>query len=154
MKAYAYFFIAASLVSGATDPFVGTWTLNAHKSRYPPGTCPKRMVIRMESAGEGVHYRSETTFANGVSASSEYTADYAGAESIVTGSKGLMPPVSLRRLDTRTVQASYVRALKPVATSRRVVSKDGRIMTITTTSKDKDSIVVTTVGVYEKASTK
>jgi hypothetical protein len=110
------------------------------------------MVIRMEPAGDGVHYRSETTYANGASSSSQYTADYAGAESIVTGSIGLMTPVSLRRLDSRTVQASYVRALKPVATSRRVVSKDGRIMTITTTSEDKDGNVVTTVGVYEKAS--
>jgi hypothetical protein len=154
MKAYACFIIAASLVSGATDPFVGTWTLNAHKSRYAPGTCPKRMVIRMDPAGDGVHYRSETTYANGASAYSQYTADYAGTESIVTGGVGLLTPVSLRRLDSRTVQASYVRALQAVATSRRVVSKDGRVMTIATTSKDKAGNVVTNVGVYEKASTK
>lgn len=140
----------ASLALGATDPFIGKWRLNAQKSRYTPGTLPISMVIEMDSVGDGIHYRSETTYANGNSTHSEYTADYNGREAIVMGSTGLMTPVSLKRVDVNVVVASYVRALRVIATSRRAVSRNGRVMTITTTSPDGDAKVVTTVGVYER----
>lgn len=136
---------------GNHDPFVGTWKLNPQKSRYPRGACPKRMVIVMEPAGEGVRYHSETTYADGNSSRSEYTADYSGKEAIVVGPAGLLLPVSLKRLDADTVVASYMRGMQVVATSRRVVSRDGRVMTITTTSPDKSGKKVITIGVYERA---
>jgi hypothetical protein len=142
--------LSASLVFGAADPFAGTWKLNVYKSRYAPGACPKGMVIEMEPAGEGIRYRSDTTYANGKGNHSEYTAGYSGREAIVTGTTGLMTPVSLKRVDFNVVEASYMRGFQAIATSRRVVSRDGRVMTITTTSKGADGKLVTNVGVYEK----
>jgi hypothetical protein len=141
----------AGTTPGNHDPFVGIWKLNPQKSRYPRGACPKRMVIVMEAAGEGVRYRSETTYGDGNSSRSEYTADYSGKEAIVIGPAGLLLPVSLKRLDADIVVARYMRGLQVVATSKRVVSKDGRLMTITTTSPDKSGKQVTTIGVYEKS---
>ena len=132
------------------DPFAGTWKLNPQKSRYPHGACPKRMTIVMEAAGEGVRYRSETIYADGNSSRSEYIADYSGRESIVVGSAGLLLPVSLKRVDAYTVVARYMRGLQIVATSRRHVSTDGRLLTITTTSPDNLGKKVTTIGVYGK----
>ena len=134
----------------ATDPFVGRWTLNTQKSKYPPGTCPKRMVIEMEPAGRGIRYHSETTLANGGSTYSDYTADYNGKQAIVMGARGMLLPVALKRTNTNTVVASYTKSLQVVATSRRVVSPDGRFMTITTTSQDRSGKPVTSVGVYER----
>ncbi|MBZ5504726.1 MAG: hypothetical protein LAO78_04475 [Acidobacteriia bacterium] len=133
------------------DPFTGTWKLSVQKSRYPRGLCPKSMVIVMEPAGDGVHYRSETTYANGNTTSADYTADYKGKEAIVMGYTGLLLPVSLKRLDAHTVVANYKRGSAVVARSRRVVSGDGRVMTITTTSPDKSGKEVTSIGVYDKA---
>jgi hypothetical protein len=141
----------AATPAGVADPFAGTWTLNVQKSRYPGGACPKRMVIVMETAGEGVRYRSETTYAHGYSTRAEYTAAYSGKEALVMGSGGLLLPVSLKRLDAYTVVARYTRGLQVVATSRRVVSRDRRMMTITTTSPDKSGKRVTSIGVYEKS---
>jgi hypothetical protein len=137
-------------VSAATDPFVGTWTLNVQKSKYLPGTLPKRMIIRMEAADDGIRYRSETIDAGGRTSTAEYVAGYDGKEAIVKGRLGLMLPVSLKRLDSNTVEASYMRGFQVVATSRRVVSKDGRVMTVTTTSKDKDGHSVTNIGIYDR----
>lgn len=142
--------LLATAMASATDPFAGTWVLNPGLSRYPSGTCPKRMVIEMESVGDGVHYRSDTTYANGVTAHSEYTADYNGKQSLVMGNRGMLLPVSLKRSNSRVVLASYTRGLQVVATSRRVVSKDGQRMTITTLSKGKTGVDVMIVGVYEK----
>jgi hypothetical protein len=142
--------LATTTASASTDPFVGTWVLNLKLSKYPSGTCPRRLVIEMDSAGDGVHYRSDATYANGVTAHSDYTANYNGKQSLVMGNRGMLLPVSLKRSNSRVVLASYTKGLQVVATSRRVVSKDGRRMTITTISKDRTGADVTTVGVYEK----
>ncbi len=133
------------------DPFAGTWQLNPQKSMYSHATCPRRMVIVMTCVGNGVRYRSETTYANGNSSRSEYNANYDGKEAIVMGSGGLLLPVSLKRLDAKTVVATYTRGRQIIATSRRAVSRDGRKMTITTTSPDRSGKNVTSIGVYEKA---
>jgi hypothetical protein len=142
--------ILAASAMASTDPFVGRWVLDVQRSKYSAGTCPKSMVIEMEATERGVRYRSDATFANGSKVHSEYTADYGGNQAIVMGAHGMMLPVSLRRIDFRTVVASYIRALQVVATSRRVVSEDGRVMTITTVSKELSGKSVETVGVYEK----
>ena len=63
---------------------------------------------------------------------------------------GILLPVSLKRMADNTVVASYTKALRVVATSRRVVSTDGKVMTITTTSRDPSGKPVTNVGVYER----
>jgi hypothetical protein len=159
MKKYFYLVVAFLLVSasaslaqavGQPDPFVGTWRMNVVKSTYPPGTRPRQMVIEMTSAADGVHYRSRITYANGRSTRAEYTADYTGKEAIVTGSAGIMLPVSLKRVSANTVVARYMRGLQAVATSRRTVSRTGRIMTIKTISPDKSGKSVISIGVYEK----
>jgi hypothetical protein len=155
MKKLFGLLMAATLLNSAvgwaaTDPFAGKWTLNVKRSKYPPGACPKRMVIEMETVGRGVHYSSETILANGNSTRSEYTANYDGTPVIVVGAHGILLPVSLKRMAANAVVASYTKALQVVATSRRVVSIDGRVMTITTTSRDRSGKVVTNVGVYEK----
>ncbi len=133
-----------------TDPFLGRWALNVPRSKYPPGECPSRMVIEMKAAGRGIHYVSETTFSNGRSAHAEYTANYDGRPVVVTGNHGILLPVSLERRARELVVASYTRAMQVLATSTRVVSKDGRMMTITTTSRDRAGKTVTNVGVYDK----
>jgi hypothetical protein len=108
------------------------------------------MVIEMEPAGKGVRYHSESTLANGSSTYSDYTADCNGKQAIIMGAHGMLLPVSLKRTNSSTVVASYTKSLQVVATSRRVVSQDGRFMTITTTSQDRSGKPVTSVGVYER----
>lgn len=145
-----FFLLTTGDLRAEGDPFVGKWMLDVKTSQYPAGTCPKAMVIQMETAGKGVRYRSDTTFENGRTVHSEYTADYNGNQAVVRGAHGMLLPVLLKRLDSRTVEASYSKELMIVATSRRVVSEDGRRMTITTVSKDAAGKSVTTVGVYQR----
>lgn len=142
--------LASAMASVPTDPFVGTWLLNPELSRYPKGLCPKRLVIEMQSAGKGIHYRSETTYENGSTAHSEYTAEYNGKQALVVGSRGMLLPVVLTRPNSHLVLASYSRGPQVVATSRRVISGNGKRMTITTVSKDRSGNSITTIGVYEK----
>jgi hypothetical protein len=148
-SAFLMLLFAAS-VWASDDPFAGKWVLDVKQSEYPAGSCPTKMVIEIETAGHGVRYQSDAIYANGRTVHSEYTAEYDGNPAIVRGTRGLMLPVSLKRIDANTVIATYTRGLQVVATSRRVLSEDKRRMTITTVSKDSSSNNVTTVGVYER----
>jgi hypothetical protein len=142
--------LVATSTRASDDLFIGKWTLDVERSEYPAGSCPKAMVIEMETVGHGIRYKSDTVYANGRTAHSEYTADYDGNQAIVMGTHAMMLPVFLKRIDSNTVVASYTKSLQVVATSRRVVSEDKRFMTITTTSKDSSGKSVTTIGVYKR----
>jgi hypothetical protein len=139
-----------SVVAAATDPFAGKWKLDVGRSKYPAGTCPMSMVIEMRPAEQGVWYHSDATYKNGREIHAQYTAGYDGKQVIVMGGRGLLLPVSLKRLNSHTVVASYSRGLSVVATSRRVVSTDGRFMTITTASIDASGKKEITLGVYQR----
>jgi len=154
MKALCLFTVLGLLcvtdAIAATDSFAGKWVLEVSQSNYPAGEAPKSMTIEMEAVGNGVRYQSDSTYADGRTTHAEYTAEYDGNQVLVSGSHGLMLPVSLKRIDARTVVASYTKGLVVAATSRRVVSEDGRHMVITTTSKDGSGRAVVIVGLYKR----
>ncbi len=135
----------------ASDPFVGAWVLDPQRSRYESGDVPAHMVIVMSPTARGIHYRSDTTLGNGNRVSSEYTADYDGGLAMVLGTAGVLAPVLLRRVDERTVECSYMKGIRVVATSRRVISEDGSTMTISTVSPAKDGTTGTNVAVFGRA---
>jgi hypothetical protein len=120
-------------------------------SHFASGPLPEKMVIVMTEAADGIRYRSEIKQAGGQTSVTEYTASYEGALSMVSGPAGLMAPVSLKRIDSHTVEASYVRGLRVVATSRRITSPDNKTMTVTTTSSGPDGQTYTNVAVFKRA---
>ncbi|MGC2193049.1 MAG: hypothetical protein WA628_00130 [Terriglobales bacterium] len=142
--------LVATRATASTDLFLGEWKLNVQRSVYPAGTCPKQMTIEMTSTARGVRYHSSTTYANGTTTQAQYVADYNGKQAAVMGGRGFLLPVSLRRMDSRTVVASYMRGMQLIATSRRIVSSDGRTMTITTKSRLFTGKSMTSVGLYER----
>jgi hypothetical protein len=136
--------------ASANDPFVGKWKLDVRQSRYPARACPRSMEIEMRPAEGGVWYQSDATYGNGGGIHAQYTAKYDGKEVLVSGTRGLLLPVSLKRLSSHIVVATYARGMQVVATSKRVVSADGRVMTITTTSIDASGKKASTLGVYRR----
>ena len=139
------------MVFAASDPFVGTWVMDPQRSRYESGDLPRHMVIVMSPTARGIHYRSDTTLSNGNRVSSEYNADYDGGLAMVVGTAGVMAPVSLKRVDERTIECSYMKGIRVVATSRRVISEVGSTMTISTVSPAKDGTTGTNVAVFDRA---
>jgi hypothetical protein len=133
----------------APDPFLGMWILDVRASHYSGNTCPKEMSIEMTREARGVHYHSHTVPRTGEPFDVDYTADYDGKPAMVTGSKGILLPVSLEREGAATI-ATYRAAFQVAATSRRVLSADNNTMTITTLSHDSMGSAVTNVGVYRR----
>jgi len=145
-------FLILPLSCFASDLFLGNWTLDVKKSKYAGGQIPKAMTIRMtdSDSGKGIHYRSLTFWQNGAASSADYTAAYDGQPSVVSGGHGMLLPVSLRKSSATEVVATYSSGLETIATSRRVLSKDGNMMTMITTSRDKSGKSFTNVGVYRR----
>jgi hypothetical protein len=156
MSVFRFIVTAAMFLSPlalhAADPFLGKWSLDVKRSKYPAGACPTEMTIEMSQAGHGVHYHSESRLANGNLISADYAADYDEEPVMVMGARGVLLPVSLKRAGQHVVIATYESGFHVMATSRRVVSADGNVMTITTTSRDRSGKLVTNVGIYTKTS--
>jgi hypothetical protein len=147
--AFASVLLSMAAAGADRDPFLGIWELDTGVSRYESKDMPQKMVIVMQAAPGGVQYRSETTSAGHRVSSAVYTAEYDGRPAMVMGDAGLMTPVVLKRWRLNTVDAIYVRGFQTVASSRRVISANGAIMTITTSSKTEQGEIIN-VGIYHK----
>lgn len=112
------------------DPVLGTWVLNVAKSKYTPGPGPKSQRRTYEAHVEGVKATIQTVYADGRSASIQYVANYDGVEYPVTGSPD-SDAIALKRIDLYTAEANLMHAGKVMAAVRRVISQDGKTMTIT-----------------------
>ncbi len=104
----------------------------------------------MEAVDQGIRYHSETTFSNGRRSVTEYIANYDERLTTVQQDSGVSAPVSLKRIDANTVEAQYERGFRTIATSKRVVSGDGKTMTITTVETPKEGKTNTNVSVFHR----
>ena len=152
MRIYVRMILAAlsvALVWSAADPVIGTWKLNVAKSKYSPGPAPKSATIAYEAAGDGVKRTGETVGADGQTTSFSYTAQYDGKDYPVTGNPNA-DTITLKRINAYTTEATLKKGGKVTTTARRVVSKDGKTLTLTLKGTNAQGQRVNAVAVYEK----
>src|SRR5262245_19729106 len=85
----------------AADPRIGTWKLNAAKSKYDPGPPPQSLTVTVEPAGQGEKVTAEIVNADGSRVSTVYTANFDGKDSPLTGSP-TANTVALKRVNPHT----------------------------------------------------
>ncbi len=132
-----------------TDPFMGTWRLNAQKSKYTPGPVPKSIVTIYEPAGKGLKV-SVTNETAGAKIQYSYTSNLDGTDSPVTGNNPNADTVAVRRIDARTLEVVSKKGGKVTLTQRNALSADGKSRTVTTTGTDPQGQKVNNVSVFEK----
>lgn len=131
------------------DPGLGAWTLNVAKSTYTPGPTPKSLMVTFSAAGAGIRAVIDGAGPDGAKVHWEYTANLDGKPSPVTGNAdGDM--VMATRVNATTVETRYTLKGKPTTTNRRVVSADGKTLTVTTTGVNAQGQKVNNVQVFEK----
>lgn len=141
--------LVASTMLGAADPALGTWNLNVAKSKFSPGPALKSGTVVYEAVGDAIKRSGETVDVNGVTTNVQYTAGFDGKDHPVTGSP-LFDSITTKRVNEHTSEATLKRGGKAVGTGRRVVSKDGKSMTITIKATNAEGKQVNNVSVYEK----
>jgi hypothetical protein len=133
----------------AADPALGTWKLNVAKSKYSPGPAPKSAAITYEEVADGIKRTGESVDAEGKTTSFTYTAKYDGKEYPVSGSDDF-DTIVLKRINDNTTEATLKNSGKVVTTARRVVSKDGKMMTLTISGTNAKGEKMHNTTVYEK----
>ena len=121
--------LPAIALAQATDPAMGTWTLNSDKSRYKPGPPFRSLVVKFEPAGDGVKMTNELVNAEGISIKSRYTAYYDGKDYPISGLPNI-DTVALTKLAGGAVHRTDKQGERIVQTFVRSVAADGATMTI------------------------
>ena len=133
----------------AANPLVGTWKLNVEKSKYSPGPPPKSATITYEETAEGIKRTGETVDAEGKASSFTYTAMYDGKYNPVSGSD-LYDQIAMRSVRGLVSEATLKKAGKIVAHVRRVISEDGKTMTLTINGTNAKGKKTRDIAVYDK----
>jgi hypothetical protein len=133
----------------AADASVGTWKLNVAKSTFKPGPPPLAETRTYQAQPKGVKTTVKTTWADHLSSTVEYPANYDGKDYPVSGSRDV-DAVSLSRMDDFTSEATLKHAGKEIGVARRVVSRDGKTMTITYKGINTRGDQVDNVAVYDR----
>jgi len=133
-----------------SDPRIGMWKLNVAKSKYSPGPAPQSLTVKVEPAGQGEKTITDFVNADGTRTTTQYTANFDGKDYPLTGSQLGADTVSLKRIDARTTERIDKKGGKVVQTLTRVVSQDGKTMTVTTKGTNAQGQAVNNVTVFEK----
>lgn len=120
---------AVGVALAAANPLVGTWHLNVAKSKFRTSPPPKSAIAKVASKDGEISVQLSIVNANGAKGEFQYTAGYDGKDYPMSGSK-VFDAISLKRIDDHTDEVIYKQKGKVIRTSKRAVSKDGKLLTI------------------------
>ena len=144
------FVVATSTM--AADPWVGTWKLNAAKSKAPGGRLPHPSSTNIiEIQGETMHLISNQTDATGKLEHVEYTAVLDGKEYPVKATPPGPQPytISLKLINPRTRE--FVENIgKFTIKGQDILSEDGKSFSRVVNSKDAEGHDTSIIQVFEK----
>lgn len=143
----------AQTAQTARDPVLGNWGLNLEKSKFEGIPAPAKRTMTFTAIGDGIKHITATLPAGVpgvvVAGANEYTAKYGGPPVFIQGS--FLDTVELKRIDARTVERIGKVAGMVVETYTRVLSADGKTLTITTKGTNPTTMMdYSSVQVFEK----
>lgn len=142
--------LGTHVLAQAPKELAGTWKLNAAKSKFSPGPAPKSMTITYASSGDGgVKIVVDLAPADGAAQHWEMAGQYDGKEFPVTGNPNA-DTVAFKHVDSHSAESTFKKSGKVTATNMRVLSKDGKTLTITSKGVTADGKPRLDVQVFEK----
>jgi hypothetical protein len=141
---------SAAIAAGtAADPVVGTWKLNVAKSKFSPGPALKSQTRIYSQSAEGITLNMKTVGADGKETTTQTTYQFDGKDYPVTGAPDY-DSLSAKQIETNTAEFTLKKAGKAIGTTRRTVSKDGKILTATSKVTDAKGQKSEDVTVFDK----
>ena len=133
----------------AGDPLAGTWELNLAKSKFSPGPAPKSQTRTYEVTGQQEKMSAKGIDAEGKPTLRQFTANPDGKDYPYIGSPS-HDTIALMPVDTFTTTFTEKRAGKVVGTGTRVLSKDGKMLTISVKGTNPKGQPVENILVFDK----
>jgi hypothetical protein len=145
-------FAAMAMAAFAADNTLGTWKLNAGKSKLAANPSPlKSLTAVREASGGGVKVTNTGERADGTQINTSYTAKYDGTASTVTGTGSTYDTISIKQVDANTLTDERKKTSGPYhATSRTVISNAGKTMTVSIKGTSADGKAFTATNVFDK----
>lgn len=137
------------LAAQGTDPIVGTWELNVTKSKYSPSPPPQSETRTYVAVGQDIRATSKGVDSAGTPTTAEWTVNYDGKDRPQTGNPDA-DTLSLKRIDPFTTEWTQKRAGRVVITGTRIISRDGKVMTITSKGTNAKGQTINNAEVFEK----
>ena len=132
----------------ADDPQMGTWKLNAAKSKIAAGA-PTNNTVIYAAAGDSVKVTVDGVDGTGKAAHNEWTGKFDGKDYPVTG-EATADSRAYTKVNATTLTFTQKKGGKETTSGKVVVSADGKTRTVTTTTTGADGKKVTSVAVYDK----
>ncbi|MGB7220799.1 MAG: hypothetical protein WBD07_18510 [Vicinamibacterales bacterium] len=143
----------AQTAQTARDPVLGTWVLNLEKSKFEGIAAPGKRTMTFSAVGDAIKHVTSTLPAGVpgvvVAGANQYTAKYGGPPVFIDGS--FLDTVELKQIDPRTVERIGKVGGMAVETYTRVLSADGKTLTVTTKGTNPTTMVdYSSVQVFER----
>ena len=134
----------------SADPSLGTWKLNLQKSVFRPGPAFQSEIRSYEQQPDGVKVTIRTVDSRGRQVTIVYLTTADGEQHAVSGSGGPADSVALKRVDEFTAESTLMHGGKEIAKTTRVVSQDGKALTITYRGLDPEGSPVNYTLVFDR----
>lgn len=112
----------------ADSPFIGTWKLDVAKSKLD-GSGMGSVTVRYEAEGDGLKASVDGVDSQVEPLNFNYKAPFGRKDGTVTGNPN-QDTTSIKRVNNHTITATEKKDGKVIWTDRRVVSADGKTMTL------------------------
>ena len=99
----------------ADNPHLGSWVMNAAKSKADPGHANQTNSVKVEAVGAGAKHTVDTVAADGTKRHWEFTTNYDGKDAPITGNSPYGSSVAVTRKGN-TTHAVYKQDGKTTAT--------------------------------------
>ena len=144
--------VAMAAVAFCADNTLGTWKMDAAKSKAPSGQSPiKSATTIREAAGDGVKMSVKGEREDGTKIDVSYTAKYDGKPVTMSGSGLPYDTVSLTMKDANTVKdVRSKKGGKYKGTGTFAVSKDGKSATLSTKGTGADGKPFESMTAFDK----
>ena len=134
----------------AADSMVGTWKLNAAKSKFTGSYVVKSQTdVREATPDGGLKVTREAQLGDGTAVKGSFTVKYDGKEYPATGLA--FDVLSVKRVDPNTTTFEVKKTGgKYHVTGQTVISADGKTMTQTAKGTDADGKPISSTTVFDK----
>jgi hypothetical protein len=143
--------LGLGLIAGqaaAGDNWVGTWKMNAAKSKVGPNAM-RTQTLKFETTADGIKLTSDSTDPDGKALHGSYTSKFDGKDVPWAGNP-MADTASPRRIDANRYENVWKLAAKVTITSKVSVSKDGKTLTIHQKGTDAKGAAIDSVAVYDR----
>jgi hypothetical protein len=141
--------LLGSQTAFASENWVGSWKLNAAKSKFSSEAVTRAQTLKFEAMPAGIRLTAEGTDPQGKPMQGEYTSNYDGKDVAWTGNPSA-DVACPKRIDDNSYENVWKMSGKQTMTAKVVVSNDSKTLTVTQTPTGAHGAAVSSVAVYDR----